>query len=73
MKLSELREEQLKQELSKLALPSMVTMNELQRRLREELRNRGVDIDIYEFENEEERELQAPATPRGNDLISISN
>ena len=46
MKLFELRVEWLRQELSKLALPAMGTKNELQRRLKEELRNRGVDIDI---------------------------
>ena len=56
MKLAELREERLKQELSKLSLPTMGTKNELQRRLRrEELRNRGIGVDTYDSEGEEER------------------
>ena len=60
MKLSEFRVERLQQELSKLALPTRGTKNELQRRLREELWNCGIGIDTYD---EEERELQSPATP----------
>ena len=45
--------ERIKQELSRLGLPTICTKNELQRRLREELRNRGIDVDTYDFENEE--------------------
>ena len=33
----------------------MGTKNELQRRLRLELRNQDIDTDFYEFEDEEER------------------
>ena len=35
--------EWLKQELKRIALPTMGTKNKLQRRLREELRTRGID------------------------------
>ena len=60
MKLAELRVKRLKQELSKLALLTIGTKTELQKRLREELRNRGIEVDTYYFEDEEERELLTP-------------
>ena len=43
MKGAELRE-QFKQELRKLALPIMSTKNKLQRRLKKEFRNDGIDV-----------------------------
>ena len=46
----------------------MGTKNELQSRLREKLWNRGI---YYDFEDEEERELQAPATPSVINIISL--
>ena len=57
--------------MSKLALQIMGTKNELQRRLREELRNRGIDVNTSDFKDEEERELQAPSTPSGIDISSV--
>ena len=49
----------------------MGTKNELQRWLKQELRNRGIDIDTYDFEGE--RELQAPATPGGASRYNRKN
>ena len=60
MKLTELRVDRLKRELGKLELPTAGTKNELQRRLREQLQLQGIDIESYEFEDEEERELHSP-------------
>ena len=71
MKLFKLRVERLKQEVGKLALSTTGMKNELQRRLRKELRHRGIDINTYEFEDEEERELQAPATTSSTDINSV--
>ena len=62
MKLMELRVDRLKRELGKLEVPTTGTMNELQRQLREQLQLQGIDIDSYEFddeENERYRPLQA--------------
>ena len=50
--------DRLKRKLDKLDLPTTGTKNELQRRLREELQPQGIDIDSYEFEDEEEREIR---------------
>ena len=71
MKLSELRAERLKQELSKLALPTMGKKSELQRRIREELWNCNIDVDTYDFEDEEEREPQSSATSSGIEINSL--
>ena len=71
MKLFELRVDRLKRELSKLELPTTGTKNELQRRLREQLQLQGIDIESYEFEDEEKRKIQAPATPSGVDINSL--
>ena len=68
MKLTELRVERLKWEFGKLELPTTGTKNELQRRLREQLQLQGIDIESYKFEDEEERELQAPVTPSNVDI-----
>ena len=57
--------------MGKLELPTTGTKNELQRRLREQLQLQGIDIEYYEFENEDERELKAPATPGGVDINSL--
>ena len=69
---SELRVGRLKQELSRLALSTMGTKNELQRRLRETLRKRSIDADTYDFEDEWERELQVPVTPGGIDISLLA-
>ena len=71
MKLAELRVKRLKQELSKLALLTIGTKTELQKRLREELRNRGIEVDTYYFEDEEERELLTPVYSSGIDISSV--
>ena len=71
MKLTELRVDRLKRELGKLELPTTGTKNELQRRLREQLQLQGIDIETYEFEDEEEREIQAPAVPSSVDINSL--
>ena len=55
MKLTELRVDRLKRELGKLEQPTAGTKNELQRRLREQLQLKGIDIESYEFEDEEEQ------------------
>ena len=54
--------DRLKGELGKLELPTLGTTNELQRRLREQ---------SYEFEDEEEREMQFPASSSGVDINSL--
>ena len=56
MKLSGLRVDPLKRELGKLELSTTGTKNEL-RRLKEQFRLQGIDIDSHEFEDEEERDL----------------
>ena len=43
--------------MGKLELPTTGTKNELQKRLREQLQLQGIDIESYEFEDEEEREI----------------
>ena len=63
MKLTELRVDRLKRELSKLELPTTGTKKELQRRLREQLQLQGINIESYEFKEEEEREIQASCRP----------
>ena len=37
----------------------------------EQLRNRGIDVNAYDFEDEEVRESQAPSTPSGIDISSV--
>ena len=63
MKLSVLRVDRLKRELGKPELPTTGTKNELQRGLREQIQLQGNDIEPYEFEDEEERDIQDPASP----------
>ena len=63
--------DRLKQELGKLELPTTGTKNELQRRLREQLQLQGIDIETYEFKDEEEREIQAPAASNSVDFNSL--
>ena len=41
----------------------MKTKNELRRRLKEKLRNRDINVVTYDFEDDEERELQALQPP----------
>ena len=48
---------QLKQKLDKLELPTTSAKDELQRRLREQLKLQGIDIESYEFELEKELDL----------------
>ena len=57
MKLSVLRVDRLKRELGKPELPTTGTKNELQRGLREQIQLQGNDIEPYEFEDEEERDI----------------
>ena len=57
MKLSELKVDRLKRELSKLELPIGGSKSELQKRLTEDLQQRGINIDNYEFDDEEEPEV----------------
>ena len=65
MNLTDLRVDRLKWELCKLELSTTGTKNELQRRLREKLQLHGIDIESYELEEEEKREIQASVTPNG--------
>ena len=65
MKLTELGVDRLKWVLGKLDIPTTGAKNELQRRLREQLQLQRIDIEFYEFEDEEEREIQAPAGSSG--------
>ena len=67
MKLTELIVDRLKRKLAKLELSTTGTKNELQRRLREQLQLQGTGIESG-FEDEEERELQTPATLSGVDI-----
>ena len=60
--------DRLKRELGKLELSTTGTKNELQRRLREQLQLQGIDIESYEFEYAEVREIQAPLSPSGVDI-----
>ena len=71
MKLTELRVDRLKREFRKLELPTTGTKNELQRRLREQLQLHGIDIETYEFEDEEEQDIQAPVVPSSVDINSL--
>ena len=66
MKPTELRVDRLKWELGKLELPTTGTKNELQRRLREQLQLQSIN----ELEDEEEREIQTPATSNSGDINS---
>ena len=68
MKLTELRVDRQKRKLVKLELTTRGTKNKLQKWLREQLQLRGIDVESYQFENEKERELQAPATSSGSSL-----
>ena len=52
-------------------MPTTSTKNELQRRLRVELQYQGIDIDTYRLEDDAERELYAPATPRSIYITSM--
>ena len=54
--------------MGKLELPTTDTKNELQRRLKEQ---QGIDIETYEFEDEYEREIQAPAVSSTVDINSL--
>ena len=40
----------------------------MQKRLREQLQLQGIDIETYEFDDQEERELRAPADYNGVDI-----
>ena len=71
MKLTALRVGRLKRELGKQELPTTGTKNELQRRLMEQLQLQGIDIEFYDFEDEEERELQVLASSSGVDINSL--
>ena len=71
MKLSELRMERQKLVLSRLALPTMGTRNEFHRLLSEELLNRGIDVDTYDFKDEEKHELQTTSISKGIDMSSV--
>ena len=61
----------LKRKLSKLELPTAGIKSEMQSRLREQMQLQGIDIESYELEDEEQQELQVPATPRGVDMNSL--
>ena len=71
MKLTVLRVDRLKWEMGKLELPRTGTKKELQIRLREQLHLQSIDIKSYEFEDEYEREIQAPASSSGVDINSL--
>ena len=71
MKLTELRVDRLKRELGELELPTTGTKNELQRRLREQLQLQGIDIETYEFGDEEQREIQDSTAPSSIDINSL--
>ena len=60
MKLTEPRVDRLKRELGKLELATTSTKNEVQRRVRKQLQLQSINIESYEFKDEEEREIQAP-------------
>ena len=63
--------DRLKRELGKIELKTTGTKNELQRRLKEQLQPKGINIETYEFEDEEEQEIQAPATPSSIAINSL--
>ena len=63
--------DRLKRELYKLELPATGTKNELQKCLREQLQLQGIDIESYDFEDEEEREVHVPACSSGVDVNSL--
>ena len=66
--------DRLKRELDQLQLPTTGTKNELERLLREKLQQQGIDIESYEFEDEErelQRNLQAHAAPNDVDINSL--
>ena len=71
MTLTELRVDRLKREMGKLELLTTGAKNELLRWLRGQLKQQCIDMESYEFEDEEERELQVPATPIGVDINSL--
>ena len=57
--------------MGKLELPRTGTKNKLQRRLREHQKLQSIGIESYGFEDEEERELQALATPSDTVISSM--
>ena len=71
MKPIELRMDHFKQELVKLELPTMDSKNELQSQLREYSQVQRIDIESYEIEDKEERELQATASSNGVNINSL--
>ena len=71
MKLTELRLDWLKRKLGKLKLPTTGIKKKLQRQLMEQQELQGIDIDSYDFEDDEERLLQALATASGIDINSL--
>ena len=71
MKLTELRVGRLKRELGMLELLTTGTKKVLQRHLREQLQLQGIDIKSYDFEDEKEREIHAPAAPSSVDIKSL--